>query len=500
MGTTTPVSQATTCPNYINGQWVTSRSGKQLLRANPANFDDVLGFAPLSSREEIREAVEAARRALPAWRDTPAPVRGKYIMQAARLMAEEKDELARLLTREEGKTVSESLGEILRTVNILEYTAGEARRLTGETLPSELPKNFIYTIRQPLGVVGLVTPWNFPIAVPVWKIAPALICGNTVVWKPSELTPFTSRFITDIFARAGLPAGVLNMVNGAGEEAGDELVEHPAVRALSFTGSCEVGSLIYAKAARQMKKVQCEMGGKNPVVVLEDADLELAADCTAMGAFGSTGQRCTATSRVIVAEAVADKFVQMLAERARKLKVGNGAEPATAVGPSVDEAQFKKVQEYLEIGKREGKLVCGGERLRGGAYDRGWFTLPTIFDRVAPDARLAQEEIFGPVLAVIRVKDFDEAARVASGIRYGLAASIFSTNANYLFEFAERVECGVVHLNSATVGGEAHVPFGGIKATGVGERETGNIAIDFYSELKVVYVDYTGRKREAGFY
>jgi len=249
-----------------------------------------------------------------------------------------------------------------------------------------------------------------------------------------------------------------------------------------------------------MKKVQCEMGGKNPVVVLEDADLELAADCTVMGAFGSTGQRCTATSRVIVAEAVADKFVGMLAERARKLKVGNGAEPGTGVGPSVDEAQFKKVQEYLEIGKREGKLICGGERLRGGAYDRGWFTPPTIFDRVAPDARLAQEEVFGPVLAVIRVKDFDEAVRVANGVRYGLAASIFSTNANYVFEFAERIECGVVHLNSPTPGGEAHVPFGGIKATGVGERETGNVAIDFYSELKVVYVDYTGRKREAGFY
>src|SRR3972149_6805603 len=262
MGTVT-VRETTICPNYVNGQWVESRSGKKLLRPPPANCDAVLGFAPWSSREEIREAVEAARRALPAWRDTLAPVRGKYVMQAARLMAEEKDELARLLTREEGKTVSESLGEIVRTVNILEYTAGEARRLTGETLPPALPRNFIYLppnsiypTRQPLGVVGLITPWNFPIAVPVWKIAPALICGNTVVWKPSELTPFTSRFITDIFARAGLPAGLLNMVNGAGEEAGDELVEHPAVRALSFTGSCEVGSLIYAKAARQMKKVQ----------------------------------------------------------------------------------------------------------------------------------------------------------------------------------------------------------------------------------------------------
>ncbi|MBI4466931.1 MAG: aldehyde dehydrogenase family protein [Acidobacteria bacterium] len=500
MATVTQVSKAATCPNYVNGQWVESRSGRTLERRNPANRDDLLGPAPLSSREEIREAVEAARRAFPAWRDTPAPVRGKQLLRAAQIMAEEKDELARLLTREEGKTVGESLGEILRTINILEYTAGEARRLTGETLPSELPKNFAYTIRQPLGVVGLITPWNFPIAVPVWKIAPALVCGNTVVWKPSELTPFTSRYVVDILARAGLPAGVLNMVNGAGEEAGDELVEHPAVRALSFTGSCEVGSLIYAKAARQMKKVQCEMGGKNPVVVLEDADLELAATSTVMGAFGSTGQRCTATSRIIVTEAIADKFVQMLLERTRQLKVGNGAEPGTQVGPSVDEAQFNKVQEYLEIGKREGKLLCGGERLRGGAYDKGYFTAPTLFDHVRPDARIAQEEIFGPVLSVIRVKDFDEAVRVASNIRYGLAASIFSTDANRIFQFTDRVECGIVHINSPTVGGEAHVPFGGTKASGLGERETGSTAIDFYTELKIVYVDYTGRKRETNIY
>ncbi|MFQ5664100.1 MAG: aldehyde dehydrogenase family protein [Terriglobia bacterium] len=500
MATVTQVSKEAPCPNYVDGQWVESRSGRTLERRNPANHGDLLGHAPLSSREEIRAAVEAAARALPAWRDTPAPVRGRYIQRAAQMMAEQKDELARLLTREEGKTLSESQGEILRTINVLEYTAGEARRLSGETLPSELPRNFAYTIRQPLGVVGLITPWNFPVAVPVWKIAPALVCGNTVVWKPSELTPFTSRQVVDIFARTGLPAGVLNMVNGAGEEAGAELVEHPAVRGLSFTGSCEVGSLIYAKAARQMKKVQCEMGGKNPVVVLEDADLELAATSTVMGAFGSTGQRCTATSRVIVSEAVADKFVSMLLERTQKLKVGNGAEPGFQVGPSVDEAQFNKVQKYLAIGKKEGKLLCGGERLRGGAYDAGYFTPPTIFDHVAADARIAQEEIFGPVLSVIRVKDFEEALATANRVRYGLAASIFSTDANRIFQFAEGVECGIVHINSATVGGEAHVPFGGIKATGVGERETGSTGVDFYTELKVVYVDYTGRRREANIY
>ncbi|MFQ5695879.1 MAG: aldehyde dehydrogenase family protein, partial [Terriglobia bacterium] len=459
-----------------------------------------LGAAPLSSREEMREAIAAAKNALPAWRETPAPVRGKHVMRAAQLMDEHKDELARLLSREEGKTVKEATGEILRTLNIIEYNAGEATRLTGETLPSQLPNNFAYTVRQPLGVVGLITPWNFPVAVPVWKIAPALVCGNTVVWKPSELTPFTSRKVTEIFAEAGLPAGVLNMVNGAGEEVGDELLGHPAVRAISFTGSSEVGALVYAKAAKQRKKVQCEMGGKNPVVVLEDADLELAATSTAMGAFGSTGQRCTATSRVIVHEAVADKFVALLLERAKKMKVGDGADETTTFGPSVDEAQFNKVQEYLGIGKKEAKLLLGGERCRGGAYDKGYFTPPTVFDHVKPDARIAQEEIFGPVISVIRVKDFDQAVEVANNIRYGLACSIFSTDANRVFQFTERAEAGIVHINSPTVGGEAHVPFGGFKASGIGERETGSTAIDFYSELKVVYVDYTGRKRESSIY
>lgn len=500
MVTATQAGRVTTCPNYIDGQWVESGSGRTVERRNPANLDDLLGLAPLSSREEINQGVAAAQRAFPGWSETPAPLRGKCIMRAAQIMNEQIDDLARLLTREEGKTVSESRGEILRTINILEYTAGEARRLTGETLPSELPKNFAYTLRQPLGVVGLITPWNFPVAVPVWKIAPALVCGNTVVWKPSELTPFTSRHIVEIFAQAGLPPGVFNMVLGLGEEIGDALVEHPGVRAISFTGSCEVGGLIYAKAARTMKKVQCEMGGKNPVVVLEDADLELAATSTVMGAFGSTGQRCTATSRVIVTEPIAEQFVGMLLERTRKLKVGNGAEPDTHVGPSVDEEQFKKVQHYLQLGRSEGKLLCGGETLRGGAYGRGYFTAPTLFDHVPPDARIAQEEIFGPVLSVIRVKDFDEAVQVANNIRYGLAASIFSTDANRIFQFADRIECGIVHINSPTVGGEAHVPFGGIKATGIGERETGSTAIDFYTELKVVYVDYTGRKRETNIY
>jgi aldehyde dehydrogenase (NAD+) len=367
MATATQVKTAEICPNFINGQWVKSRSEGKLPRFNPADSDDIVGLAPLSTREEMREAIAAALRAFLPGATPPARAR-RSVMQAAEIMRNEKDELARLMSREEGKTVGEALGEILRTVNILEYSAGEARRLTGETLPSELPKNIVYTIRQPLGVVGLITPWNFPIAVPVWKIAPALVCGNTIVWKPSELTPFTSRYVVDVFARAGVPAGVFNMVNGAGEEVGDELVAHPDVRAISFTGSCEVGSLINAKAARTMKKVQCEMGGKNPVVVLADADLELAAECTIMGAFGSTGQRCTATSRVIVENAIADKFVGMLAERARKLKVGKGSESDTKVGPSVDETSSTRSRSTSKSAS-EGKLV-GGERARGGLRQR----------------------------------------------------------------------------------------------------------------------------------
>ena len=499
MATTTQVSQQTVCPNYVSGQWVESRSGRTLERRNPANLRDLIGYLPLSTRDEMREAIEAAERAREAWRDTPAPARGKIVMRAARLLEEQKDEVARLLTREEGKTVAESLGEIQRSVNIAEFTAGEARRLTGETLPSELPRNFAYTLRQPLGVVGLITPWNFPVAIPVWKISPALVCGNTVVWKPAGLTPFISRRLVEIFSAAGLPPGVLNMVHGRGNEVGEELVEHPAVRAVSFTGSCEVGGALYAKASQRMKKVQCEMGGKNPVVVLADADLELAADNTVPGAFGSTGQRCTATSRVIVEETVADRFVNMLVERTSKLKVGNGAEPGVQVGPSVDEAQFTKVLEYLEIGKGEAKLVCGGERVTG-LSDEGYYIAPTIFDHVPQNARIAKEEIFGPVLSVIRVKDFEEAIAAANNVPFGLTASIFTTDANRVFQAVDRLECGMVHVNSPTVGGEAHVPFGGTKATGIGERGTGSTAIDFYSELKVVYVDYTGRKRESKIY
>ncbi len=491
---------AAVCPNFINGAWVESRSGRTLERRNPADLSDLVGYAPLSTRAEVQDAIESAQRAFPAWRAEPAPRRGRILANAARRLEEQKEDVARLISREEGKTLAEARGELGRAINILEYTAGEARRLKGETLPSELPSNFVYTFRQPLGVVGLITPWNFPVAVPIWKLAPALVCGNTVVWKPSELTPFCSRRITEILVESGLPAGVLNMVNGLGEEAGDELVEHPAVVALSFTGSNAVGAAINAKAARQLKKVQLEMGGKNPVVVLDDADLELAAENTVTGAFGSAGERCTATSRVIVMEAVADRFVELVAARVSQFRMGSPLDPGTQVVPLVGREQFEKVLGYLEIGKREATLVCGGEPAPAVNGAKGFFVRPTIFDRVPANSRIAQEEIFGPVLAVIRVRDFEEAMGAANSVRYGLTASIFTADANRIFQAAERLECGMVHINSPTVGGEAHVPFGGVKGTGFGQRECGSAAIDFYSELKVVYVDYTGRKREGNLY
>ncbi len=490
----------TLCKNYINGEWVESKSGKIAERRNPANTDEVLARIPLSTRDETKEAIVAAKTAFPAWRNTPAPTRGKILFKAVRIMEEQKEELARLLTREEGKALKDSLGEVQRSINITEFMAGEARRLNGETLPSELPKNFSYTIRQPLGVVGAITPWNFPVAIPVWKIAPALVCGNTVVFKPATLTPLSAMRIVEIFEQAGLPPGVLNLVMGSGRETGDELVQNPHVQALSFTGSNEVGSALYASGAQGMKKCQCEMGGKNPVVVLADADLHLAMESTLFGAFASTGQRCTATSRVVVEEKVADQFVGMLVERARKFVVGDGLEPGVEMGPSVDESQMNTVLRYIEIGKKEAKLLCGGERLSGSKLDKGWFVAPTVFDHVRADSVIAQDEIFGPVLSVIRVKNFEEALQVANSVRYGLTSAIYSSDSNKIFEFVDKIETGMTHVNSPTVGGEAHIPFGGMKATTVGPREVGHAAIEFYTEIKIVYIDYTGRKRESTIY
>src|SRR5262245_16115008 len=486
--------------NFIAGEWVASESPKTVPNLNPADTREVLGMVPLSTAEETQRAVAAAQAAFPAWRDTPAPVRGRILFEAWTLMEKEQEQLAQTLTREEGKTVKESLGEIKRTINILEYIAGEGRRVGGETVPSQLPRNFCYTVRQPLGVVGCITPWNFPVAIPVWKIAPALVSGNTVVFKPATLTPATASAVVSIFERAGLPAGVLNMVLGSGSIAGNALLEHDAVRAVSFTGSNEVGGEIYGRGAKRMIRVQCEMGGKNPVVVLADADLDVAVEATVQGAFGSTGQRCTATSRVIVEEAIADGFVARVVERAKRMRVGNGLEGAD-MGPAVDRAQLETVLKYIEIGKGEGaQLLCGGRRLSSDVHDHGFFVEPSVFDHVTTAMRIAQEEIFGPVLSVIRVSGFDEALEAANSVRYGLSASIFSSDTTTCFRFVDGIEAGIVHINSGTPGGEAQLPFGGSKATGVGPREQGTTAFEFFTEVKTVYVDYTGQSRKSSFY
>ncbi len=486
--------------NFIGGRWEVSSTGRLVANHNPAT-GEVLGQVPLSSREEARAAVAAAQDAFPKWRDTPGPVRGRILFKVLELFEREMPRLAEALTREEGKTLGESKGELLRSRNILEYIAGEGRRLRGETLPSELPNTFTYTRRDPLGVVTLISPWNFPVAIPIWKIAPALICGNTVIFKPATLTPWTASILMEIFHEAGLPAGVLNMVIGPGSTVGDELVTHRAVRAVSFTGSNEVGTKLYQQAAAHGIRVQVEMGGKNPVVVLDDADMELALAGTIQGAYGSTGQRCTATSRVIVTEGVADTFVAELAARASKLKVGDGMEAGVDVGPSVDESQMKTVLRYITLGQKEGAtLVLGGQRLTDGAHARGYFVAPTIFDHVTPQMRIFQEEIFGPVLAVCRVPDFEAAIEAANGVPYGLASSIYTRDLSKAMRFTDRSEVGIVHINQPTVGGEAHLPFGGTKATGVGQREQGSVAIDFYSELKVVYLDYTGARRTGNLY
>jgi aldehyde dehydrogenase (NAD+) len=416
-------------------------------------------------------------------------------------MEDHKEELAQILTREEGKTIGESRGELQRSINVAEFCAGESRRMNGETIQSELPLNFAYTLKQPLGVVACVTPWNFPVAIPVWKIAPALVAGNTVVFKPASLTPGTAVRIVEIFQEAGIPPGVLNLILGSGSDAGDEIISHPAVKAVSFTGSNGVGIRLYEQVSRRGGKVQCEMGGKNPVVILEDADMDLAVESTAQGAFGSSGQRCTATSRAVVMNEIADEFVKRIAARARSMRLGAGSDPNTEMGPSVDESQFKTVLSYIDIGREDGAtLVCGGARAKENGLDKGFFVQPTVFDHVTPDMRVAREEIFGPVLSVLRVNSFEEAMQTANDCEFGLSSSIFSNDAARIFRFVDEIETGMTHINSPTTGGEAHIPFGGIKGTGIGDREQGSTALDFYTELKVVYVDYTGRKREGNLY
>jgi len=477
--------------SYINGKWF-HPSSKQISRnINPADTSDVIAEFPLATASDVRAAVDAAMAAQPAWKKTPGPERGRVLWRAADIARRRLDEIARTLTREEGKIFKEARGEVLKGISLLEYYAGEGFRMHGKTLPSESRDTFTYTIRQPLGCVGLIAPWNFPWAIPVWKSAPAIVSGNAVVFKPAELTPATATILTEIYEEAGLPPGVFNMIVGRGSVVGDAMVAAPELRAISFTGSNAIGNALYVKAAQRGAKVTCEMGGKNAVIVMPDADLDKAATAIHGGAFGSTGQRCTATSRVIAHPDIKGKLVDRLVAMAEKIKLGPGLDQSSDMGPSVDEKQWSTVMDYIGVGTSEGaRLLTGGSR--PDSLKHGFFVEPTIFDGVSPTMRIFKEEIFGPVLAVATANNLDEALRFANGVEYGLTTSIFTENITSVMKFIEDVEVGMVHVNEPTVGGEAQLPFGGTKSTGVGEREMAEEGLNFFTEIKTVFINYSG--------
>mgnify|MGYP001607758070 CR=1 FL=1 len=475
---------------FINGKWMKSSSGESFASLNPAT-EKSIGTFQQGNEDDINAAVEAAESAQEKWSSTPAPKRGAILLRAAQLLKQEKEKLARLETIEMGKVLREARGDVQEAIDIAEYMAGEGRRLFGHTTTSELKNKFCMTVRRPIGIVGLITPWNFPIAIPAWKIMPALVCGNAIVFKPSSDTPLCAIEFVKILVKAGVPRGVLNLVTGPGSTAGMALVKHRKVRGISFTGNKETGATILREAG--IKRVGLEMGGKNGIIVMDDADLNLALDGVIWGAFGTTGQRCTACSRVIVHEKVRNKFERMIVERAKKLRIGNGLNPRTEIGPLVNKAALEKSQKYTEIGKDEGaKLMCGGKKLGG----KGYFFQPTVFTEVQSDMRIAQEEIFGPVLSIISVKNLDEAIDVMNGIEYGLSSSIYTKDVNKAFLAIEKIEAGITYINSSTIGAEVHLPFGGVKHSG-NTMEAGILGIDEFSEIKSVFVDYSGKLQKA---
>lgn len=494
---TTSFHMATIFHNYIGGAWLPSSSGRTFEDRNPARWSELIGLFPQSSADDVDRAVAAAQAALPAWRRMPAPQRGEILRRAGDLLRARKNEIARAMTREMGKPFFETRGDVQEAIDTAYYAASETRRLFGHTVPSELPDKFNMTIRQPLGVVGVITAWNFPVAVPSWKIFPALACGNTVVFKPSEDAPHSGMLFVQTLIDAGLPPGVINLVQGDAE-AGAALVEHPGVNAISFTGSSEVGAHIGGICGRLHKRCSLEMGGKNPILVMEDADLDLVVNGVLWGAFGTTGQRCTATSRLILHQAVHDEVVERLCEEARRLRLGDGNEEGTDMGPLINQAALEKVQRYVELGLKEGaRLALGGKRATGPGLDEGFFFEPTIFVDVTPQMRIAQEEIFGPVLSVLKVSSFEEAIEVANSVRYGLSSSIYTRDLTKAFRAIQALEAGIVYVNAPTIGAEAHLPFGGVKQTGNGHREGGWEVFDFYTETKTVYIDYSGRLQRA---
>ena len=484
--------------NFINGEWVEARSGRSFENRNPADHSELIGIFPSSTEADVDDAVDAAKAAYAKWRLVPAPKRAEILYRTAETLVKRKEELARDMTMEMGKPLSETRGDVQEAIDMTYYMAGEGRRLAGQTVPSELPNKFAMSVRDPLGVVALITPWNFPMAIPSWKIMPALICGNTVVIKPAEDTPLSTYNLVQILIESGLPAGVLNIVTGMGPDAGAPLVTHPGVAAMSFTGSSETGRIVSTACAPLFKPCHLEMGGKNIMIVMDDANLELAVEGAVWGGFGTSGQRCTAASRVAVHTKVYREFLNLFAERTRALKLGDGLDPDTDVGPVVNKTQLEIVMKYVEIGKSEGaRLVVGGRRAESGDLARGWFHEPTIFADADPKMTIAQEEIFGPVVAMIPFSSMDEAIEIANNVKYGLSASFYTRNVNQAYRAMRDLETGIVYVNAPTIGAEIQLPFGGTKGTGNGHREAGTAAIDFYSEWKTLYVDYSDRLQRA---
>jgi len=476
-------------PNYIDGQWVDAAAHFE--NRNPANTGEVVGLFAKGSTQDIAAAAGAAAKALPGWMHLNAPARGAILFRVAEILERRFDSIAADMTREEGKTLPEAKGEVRRSINIFRYFGGEGARLDGFLVPSERDRVHMFAIRKAIGMVGLVTPWNFPSAIPAWKLAPALICGNTVVLKPASAAPLSAWRIVEALDEAGLPKGVVNFVAGSGGALGKALVEAPGLKAISFTGSCEIGNWLHAEASKHRLRIQLEMGGKNPTMVLADADFNTAVENTVNAAFFSTGQKCTATSRAIVEDAIYDRFVEAVVERTRKLKVGDGMQAGIDIGPCIDQAQMDTVLRYIEIGRREaGAPKIGGQRLSGGDLAKGYFVEPTVFADVTPQMTIAREEIFGPVLAIMRARDFEDAMRIANDIPFGLSASIQSTNLSRVFEFIYRAEAGLLTVNLPSAGVEYQLPFGGTKDSSFGPKEQGPAALDFYSDYKTVYLKY----------
>jgi alpha-ketoglutaric semialdehyde dehydrogenase len=487
-----------TYKNYINGEWVASKSKKTFENRNPANTDDLIGTFQESNADDLNAAVDAAHRAFNGWRLTPAPRRAEFLYAVANILKRDKEKIAREMTREMGKVLEETKGDVQEAIDMALLMAGEGRRLHGVTTPSELPSKFNMAVRMPLGVAGLITPWNFPIAIPAWKGMAALICGNTVVIKPASLTPLSVIMLAEAFEEAGLPKGVWNVVTGGGHEVGEPMTKHPKVSVISFTGSTDVGRDIAIACAPQFKHVHLEMGGKNVIMVMDDADVDLAVDGALWGAFGTAGQRCTAASRIVVHKKVYDHFVEKLAGRAKKLRVGYGLDPKVEMGPNVSASQIKTVEKYVKIGREEGaKVVAGGAALTDGEYAKGFFYQPTVFADVKPNMRIAQEEIFGPVTSVMKCESVEEAIAIGNGVRYGLSSSIYTRDINKAFVAMRDMYTGIFYVNAPTIGAEVHLPFGGTKETGNGHREAGIAGIDVFSEWKSIYVDYSGSLQRA---